>query len=149
MMKLKKKNLSKEDALEIYKEMYWIRLYESFLDEIKIKSEWNGIKYGYYGPAHMSTGQEGAAVGHHFAMDKDDIIMSSHRNHGEVISKGLSAIYKMNEDEFEPIMKEYNNGEILAAIEKTSYKFKSIREKNDFLLYLWIYVWSLRQSYRI
>ncbi len=129
---IKDKNISKEDAIEIYKEMYWIRLYESFLDDIKIKSEWNGIKYAYYGPAHMSTGQEAAAVGHNFPLTKDDIIMSSHRNHGEAIAKGLSAIYWMEDSEFAPIMKEYNNGEILAAIEKSSYKFKNDREKMIF-----------------
>ena len=133
---IKDKNLSKEDALEIYKEMYWIRLYESFLDDIKIKSEWNGIKYGYYGPAHMSTGQEGAAVGHNFMMDKNDIIMSSHRNHGEVIAKGLSAIYKMDDGEFEKIMAEHNDGEILSAIEKSPYKFSNIREK---MIFFFIY----------
>ena len=42
---IKDKNLSKNDAIEIYKEMYWIRLYESFLDEIKIEEEYQHENY--------------------------------------------------------------------------------------------------------
>ena len=129
---IKSKKLSTKDAIEMYRQMFWIRTYEMFLDEIKIKSEWKGVPYAYYGPAHMATGQEAAVVGAHFMLTKDDFIFGTHRNHAEVISKGLSAIYKMEDKELEKIMKEYFNESILHAVNSLGKKWKSSREKMIF-----------------
>jgi 2-oxoisovalerate dehydrogenase E1 component len=80
----------------------------------------------------MAMGQEGAVVGLHFQLTKDDFIFGTHRNHAEVISKGLSAIYKMKDDELETIMSEFLNGEILEAVNKYPGKFNSVKEKMIF-----------------
>ena len=55
-----------------------------------------GIAYTYKGPAHLSIGQEGAAVGAALALKPEDHIFGSHRSHGEFIAKGLSAIAKLD-----------------------------------------------------
>ncbi len=125
---LDQKVISEADAIEIYIQMRWIRTYEMFLDTIKTKGEWKGIAYEYHGPAHMAMGQEAAAVGLYFLTDKDDFIFGTHRNHAEVISKGFSAIYKMNDQELEAIMAKTLDGKILENIE-TLGEFKTIREK--------------------
>ncbi len=109
-------NLTKEDAIEIYTQMRWIRIFEKALDDIKLRAEWNGIPYSYYGAAHMEIGNEAAVVGLHFDLDKDDFIFGTHRNHGEVISKGLSAIRKMDDSELNEIMETYQDGTIFNAV---------------------------------
>ena len=40
-----KKNYSKADFLRIYHDMRTIREFETMLNEIKVKSEYNGVKY--------------------------------------------------------------------------------------------------------
>ena len=54
---------SKADFLRIYHDMRTIREFETMLNEIKVKSEYNGVKYNNPGPAHLSIGQEASAVG--------------------------------------------------------------------------------------
>lgn len=148
---LSTKNLTKEDALEILKEMLWIRTSEEFLDIIKIKGEWRGVPYKYNGPAHMATGQEAAVVGLHWLLDKDDFIFGTHRNHAEVISKGLSTIYKMTDKELDAVMKNYWNKNILESVEKSSMKFKNIREKVIFyFIYAFICeIWGKKQGFNL
>lgn len=145
------KNITKEDAFEILKEMIWIRVSEEFLDTIKIKGEWRGLPYQYNGPAHMATGQEAATVGLHFLLDKDDFIFGTHRNHAEVISKGLSTIYKMEDKELLEIMEKYNDGKILKAINQTTYKFKSTKEKAIFFfMYGFLAeIWGKEQGFNL
>ena len=46
---------------------------------------------------HLSIGQEAAAVGAAFALKPEDKILGSHRSHGEMIAKGLSAIKNLRE----------------------------------------------------
>ena len=57
-----------------------------------------GIEYNHRGPAHLSIGQEASAVGQAFLLDVDDHIFGSHRSHGEILAKGLSAIEKLDDD---------------------------------------------------
>ena len=54
-----------------------------------------GSRIAYKGPAHLSIGQEGAAVGAALALEPADHIFGSHRSHGEFIAKGLSAIDRL------------------------------------------------------
>ena len=49
------------------------------------------MSYIHAGPAHLSIGQEAAAVGQAFTLGAEDKVFGSHRNQ-EVIAKGLSAI---------------------------------------------------------
>ena len=57
-----------------------------------------GYPYNHPGPAHLSIGQEAAAVGMAYTLEVDDYIFGSHRSHGEILAKGLSAIHRLDED---------------------------------------------------
>ena len=70
------------------------------------------------GPAHLSIGQEAAAVGQSLVLDPEDFIFGSHRSHGEVLAKCLTAIETMPEDALMAVMKGYWDGEILNVVEK-------------------------------
>jgi 2-oxoisovalerate dehydrogenase E1 component len=130
-----KNNFSKEDFLKIFRDMAIIREFENMLNSIKTTSEYNGIQYNHPGPAHLSIGQESSAVGQAYLLDKDDHIYGSHRSHGEILAKGLSAIEKMTDQELLDIMKSYFDGAILRVIEdKKNYKDTKELAVN-FLLY--------------
>ena len=88
------------------------------LNKIKISNEYNGISYNHPGPAHLSAGQEAAAVGMAYLLTRDDYIFGSHRSHGEILAKGLSAIKQLDEDELMTIMKTYLGGNTLRVVEK-------------------------------
>ena len=90
-------NFSKADFLRIYKHMRMIREFESMLYSIKTTNAYNGLEYNTPGPAHLSMGQEAAAVGQAFLLAPEDYIFGSHRSHGEILAKGLSAIHKLSE----------------------------------------------------
>lgn len=130
-----KSNYRNEDLLRIYRDMTIIREFETMLNLIKTTGEYNGIKYNYPGPAHLSIGQEASAVGQAYLLDKDDFIFGSHRSHGEVLAKGLSAIEKMSDDELMEIMRTCSDGLILDIVEGKR-KTNNTRELAiDFLLY--------------
>ena len=73
-------------CLRIYRDMAIIREFESMLDAIKKLGAYQGITYNHAGPAHLSIGQEGAAVGECLHLSVEDHIFGSHRSHGEVIA---------------------------------------------------------------
>ena len=52
-----------EALVGIYEDMFLIREFETMLQEIKTQGAYQGIEYAHKGPAHLSVGQEGAAVG--------------------------------------------------------------------------------------
>ncbi|MBM7582034.1 2-oxoisovalerate dehydrogenase E1 component [Caldicoprobacter guelmensis] len=131
-----KANYTAEDFIRIYRDMVIIREFETMLQLVKTTGEYNGVPYDYPGPAHLSIGQEAAAVGQAFHLDKDDLIFGSHRSHGEIIAKGLSAIEKMSDEELMDIMKRFWNGRILKVVEESKRDYKSVKElAMDFLLY--------------
>jgi 2-oxoisovalerate dehydrogenase E1 component len=111
-------NYSKQDLLGIQRDMLIIRTFETMLNDIKLKGSWQGIEYNHRGPAHLSIGQEAAAVGQAYLLDTDDHIYGSHRSHGEILAKGLSAIEKLDDDSLMKIMGEYWDGETLRVVEK-------------------------------
>src|SRR5580765_1476786 len=110
---------TKVDLLRIQRDMEVIRAFENMLNEIKLRGNYKGIEYNHRGPAHLSIGQEASAVGQAYLLDVDDHIFGSHRSHGEILAKGLSAIEKLDDDTLLSIMKEYNDGLTLQAIEKS------------------------------
>jgi len=110
--------LTAEDARRIYRDMQLIREFESMLNELKRVRNYKGIAYNHQGPAHLSIGQEGAAVGEAFLLAVEDHIYGSHRSHGEVIAKGLSAIHRLDEATLQRIMREYLGGDILRVVER-------------------------------
>lgn len=131
-----KKNFSTEDFLRIFRDMAIIREFETMLNSIKTTGEYNGIQYNHPGPAHLSIGQEASSVGQAYLLDKDDFIFGSHRSHGEILAKGLSAIEKLSDDELMDVMKNYFDGAILKVIEGKQKNKGSVKElAMDFLVY--------------
>ncbi len=88
-----KDNYSKADLLRIYRDMSILHEFENMLNQIKVNGEYNSIKHTYPGPAHLGYGQEAAAVGQAYLLEKDDQTFGSHRSHEEILAKGLSYIY--------------------------------------------------------
>ncbi len=119
--------------LGIFRDMYLIRVFESLLFDIKKFGEYRGIPFVYDGPLHLSLGQEAAAVGQAFLLSAQDLVFGSHRSHGEVLAKGLSAIRKLSDDELNTVMQTYDGGTILNIIAKNTSDIKAIAE--DFLIY--------------
>jgi len=113
-----KKNFTSEDLIRIYHDMVVIREFETMLNLIKTTNEYNGIPYNHPGPAHLSIGQEASAVGMAYNLDVNDYIFGSHRSHGEILAKGLSAIHKLDDDTLYNIMKNYFGGAALKVVEK-------------------------------
>jgi 2-oxoisovalerate dehydrogenase E1 component len=109
---------SREDFIRIYHDMVVIREFETMLNLIKTTNEYNGIAYNHPGPAHLSIGQEASAVGMAFTLSIDDFIFGSHRSHGEILAKGLSAIHSLDEDTLYSVMKNYFGGSTLKVVEK-------------------------------
>jgi len=131
-----KANFSKEDFLRIFRDMAIIREFETMLNAIKTTGEYNGVKYEHPGPAHLSLGQEGSAVGQAYILDKDDHIYGSHRSHGEILAKGLSAIRKMEDGELLKIMETYLDGAIYKVVDQYCKDAADIKGMADnFLLY--------------
>jgi 2-oxoisovalerate dehydrogenase E1 component len=107
-----------QDFLAIWQDMAAIREFETILSEIKTKRLYKGVAYDHLGPAHLSIGQEAAAVGMAFLLTPDDHIYGSHRSHGEILAKGFSAIRKTDEQTLLEIMRTYLDGAILRPLEK-------------------------------
>ena len=127
---------SKEDMMRIYRDMAIIREFETMLNEVKVKSEYNGVKYNYPGPAHLSIGQEASAVGEAYCLDINDFSFGSHRSHGEILAKGLSSIHKLDDKELYDIMKEFLDGSVLSVVEKHMSAGGNVKELAiNFLLY--------------
>ncbi len=124
--------LGERGLLGIYRAMAIIREFETALSDLKEKSDYKGLKYTYEGPIHLCIGEEAAAVGQAYALDKDDFIFGSHRSHGELIAKGLRFVEEAGDAELMAIME--SEPEILAALNKEDYPdIKKMAE--DFLLY--------------
>lgn len=104
-------------CLRAYRDMALIREFETMLDQIKKLGSYEGIEYKHAGPAHLSIGQEGAAVGECYHLSIDDHIFGSHRSHGEIIAKGLAAIHEIKGVGLESIMRGYFEGAILRVVE--------------------------------
>jgi 2-oxoisovalerate dehydrogenase E1 component len=113
-----RKNYTIDDFIRIYHDMVVIREFETMLNLIKTTNEYNSIPYNHPGPAHLSIGQEASAVGMAYTLGVEDFIFGSHRSHGEILAKGLSAINSLDEDTLYGIMKNYFGGSALKVVEK-------------------------------
>ncbi|MFW5754389.1 MAG: thiamine pyrophosphate-dependent enzyme, partial [Marinilabiliaceae bacterium] len=107
-----------EDLKRIYHDMRLIREFEEMLNLVKTTGEYEGLKYTHPGPAHLSIGQEAAAVGMAYHLTVDDFIFGSHRSHGEILAKGLSAIQKMDDEGLMRTMETFFDGQILKIVQK-------------------------------
>jgi 2-oxoisovalerate dehydrogenase E1 component len=111
-----RQNFSDDDLIRIYHDMMVIREFETMLNLIKIRGEYNGIAYNHPGPAHLSIGQEAAAVGMAYTLSVEDFIFGSHRSHGEILAKGLSAIHQLDEDSLKQVMESHFGGATLRPV---------------------------------
>ena len=111
-----KKNFTNDELIRIFHDMVVIREFETMLNLIKTRGEYNGIAYNHPGPAHLSIGQEAAAVGMAFTLGVEDFIFGSHRSHGEILAKGLSAIEKLSDHDLQNIMDSHFNGTTAAPV---------------------------------
>ena len=74
---LKGDSFTKEDMLRIYRDMEYIREFESMLKSVRLTKAYNGVEYTYTGPAHLYTGEESAAVGQSYLLDSNDFIFGT------------------------------------------------------------------------
>ena len=109
---------SDDDLVRIYRDITVLREFESMLSLIKTQGVYNGIETTYPGPAHLSVGQEAAAVGQAYLLDQNDFSFGSHRSHSEILAKALSCIHKLSEQELMTIMEGFLGGSALRATEK-------------------------------
>jgi 2-oxoisovalerate dehydrogenase E1 component len=109
---------SPEEFLAIWQDMCAIRQFETILSEIKTKGAFQGLAYNHAGPAHLSIGQEAAAVGMAFSLTSDDHIYGSHRSHGEILAKGFAAMRHWSEAQLLEVMKSFRDGALLGPVEK-------------------------------
>ena len=107
-----------ENLVRIWRDITILREFESMLNQIKTQGVYNGIETTYPGPAHLSLGQEAAAVGQAYLLGRNDFTFGSHRSHSEILAKGLSCIEKLDERELMEIMENFLGGRTLRAVEK-------------------------------
>ena len=112
--------------VQMYRDMVYIREFETMLDRCKKEGRYRGIEYSHPGPAHLSIGQEAAAVGQSFHLTPDDLIFGSHRSHGEILAKAFSSIAKLEEAVLMDMMERYFGGITLHAVDK--FPVASVRE---------------------
>lgn len=132
--KKEEKKYGKERLIKMYYDMLVIREFETMLNLIKKQGMYQGIEYKHPGPAHLSIGQEAAAVGQAVHLTTEDFIFGSHRSHGETLAKCLSAIYQLNDNQLTHIMDEYFEGATVDVVKDGSHEtVKDLAE--DFILY--------------
>jgi len=111
------KALGKEAVVGMLEDMMLIREFEFMLNEIKTAGVYQGMEYNHPGPAHLSMGQEASSVGQAFYLGIEDHIFGSHRSHGEILAKGMSAIRKLDDEALLAIMRGFMDGECLSIVE--------------------------------
>ena len=132
-----KSPVTEATCLRIYRNMAVIREFETMLDNIKKLGSYQGIEYKHAGPAHLSIGQEGAAVGECVHLDVEDHIFGSHRSHGEIIAKGLRAVEDLAGSGLMSILEGYWDGAILKVVQDnepdwTGLSFKAKGKRKPF-----------------
>lgn len=73
--------VSRNLLIEMYEKMLTIRKFEEKVDHLLRE----GVLPGF---AHLYIGEEAVAVGVVSALDRDDLVLSTHRGHGHCIAKG-------------------------------------------------------------
>ena len=126
---------SDSDLRRIHRDMAVIRVFESLLQEVKTQRQFGGLVYDHRGPAHLSIGQEATAVGQAYLLDTNDHLYGSHRSHGEILAKSLSAIDKLDDETLLEIMRSYDHGSVLRVVEKDAAADTVQGLAIDFLLY--------------
>jgi 2-oxoisovalerate dehydrogenase E1 component len=107
------------DALKrIYRDMALIRAFESMLSEVKLKGAYRGVAYEHRGRRTCRSDRRRRPWAMAFALTPDDHIFGSHRSHGEILAKGLSAIRRMSDEQLLGIMRSYGTAPFSGASRK-------------------------------
>jgi TPP-dependent pyruvate/acetoin dehydrogenase alpha subunit len=77
----RREEISKERFRDWYRKVMTIRLFEEKVDEFFRQGKITGA-------VHTSVGQEAVAVGVAEALEKDDLVVATHRGHGHCIMRG-------------------------------------------------------------
>lgn len=134
-VKDEKSNFSKQEFMNIYRDMWVVREFETMLNLIKTTNQYEGIEYNHPGPAHLGIGEEASYVGQAFELGIEDFAFGSHRSHGEILAKGMSAIEKLSDKELTDIMENFFDGETYAVVKKYT-QYKKVKDMaREFLLY--------------
>jgi len=75
--------LSREQLVEMFEKMLRIRRFEEMVERLYL------VEGKLIGLSHLYFGMEAVAVGVISALGKDDPIISTHRNHGHAIARGI------------------------------------------------------------
>jgi len=133
---LEEGNFTKEDLIRIFRDMTICREFEDMLNQIKTQAKYADVETTYPGPAHLSLGQEAAAVGQAYLLDKNDFTFGSHRSHSEILAKSLSCIEKLSDEELMNDMKSFFDGATLNGILQDSKAGDDVKELAiEFILY--------------
>ncbi|MFA0888426.1 MAG: thiamine pyrophosphate-dependent dehydrogenase E1 component subunit alpha [Synergistales bacterium] len=76
-------SLPEEKLIEMYRKLWLARNHELLAEEWKLNGR-------IQGSVHLATGQEAVAVGACSALEVDDYIMGTHREHAQMIAKGVN-----------------------------------------------------------
>lgn len=90
MGRLQNTTLTELDVLQMYGEMVLIREFEETCQEMYTKGKIGGF-------LHLYSGEEAIGVGTIHALTPDDYVVSSYRDHGHCLSKGVDPKYVMAE----------------------------------------------------
>ena len=123
-----------EALIEAYRQMLLLRAFESGIASLKAAGRFGDLTYAYKGPAHLSIGQEAAAVGAAMALTPADHIFGSHRSHSEFLAKGFSAINHLGDNELTSIMEGHAGGELLRSVESHLPASTPTAQAENFLL---------------
>ena len=127
---LRKRHLSKADALDLYEGMLIIREFEEMIVKVRTGAYEPIADYNYRGPTHLSIGQEASAAGVCSLLGVADYITSTHRGHGDSIAKGYFAIRGMDEAALHVRCPEFASlkGETLLEAVMEDHVFRTIAE---------------------
>lgn len=84
------KRVTNQTKLQMLRMMYSIRAFEEKAEELYTLGK-------IHGTMHLSIGMEASATGSIFALNSDDLIISTHRGHGHCIAKGADINLMMAE----------------------------------------------------
>ena len=116
-----KKRYGADGLIAILHDMISIREFETMLNSIKTTGGWRGIEYNHLGPAHLSMGQEAAAVGQAVDGKVGDIVSGSRRSHSKNRDSCFSAVRKIDPQQLDTTMAQFLDGETLRYAERMPY----------------------------
>ncbi|MDR2930069.1 MAG: dehydrogenase [Propionibacteriaceae bacterium] len=123
-----------ETLINVLNDMMVIREFESMLDELSTRGQWQGIQASPGAPVYASVGQEAAVVGQALELGVEDQIFGSHRSHGEVLAKCFAAARIMDPEDVRATMEAQTGGQTLRHAEALPYESESELQAN-FILY--------------